>query len=394
VSQVGWSTLRRCRGCHAAEADFRQVLRFDPMPLAGQFCLTLAEAEGADRYPLTWVQCTRCGLVQVVEDVDDVALYRRYNYASSTVAGLVRHFEQYAQVLSRRFGAERPLRVLEIGCNDGVLLRRLPPAWLKLGVDPSDVAKGARGGEYELLSAPFDSRLASELARSGRQFDLITASNCLAHISDLRDVFEGIGLLLAPEGELIVEVHDLDALLHMNQWDTIYHEHKAEWSQRSLQRCLAALGLEPGGLEKLATHGGLMRAYFKRGARVPLLAEPELEDFVPLRDAYETRRSSPTYRRLCELAASGKRLGAYGAAGRANVWLNQHPELEFEYVVDDSPLRANRFLPAVCTPIVPAQRLAESPTDVCLITAWNYAADIRAKNAGYGGEWVTAFGDV
>ncbi len=362
------------------------------MPLAGQFCATSAEALSAARYPLTWVQCTRCGLVQVVEDMNDESLYRRYNYASSSVASLVRHFERYAATLAERFGAERPLQVLEIGCNDGVLLRRLPAAWRKLGVDPSDVAARGHGPEYELISAPFNARLARQIAEGGERFDLVTASNCLAHISDLRDVFEGIELLLAAHGELVIEVHDLDALLSMSQWDTIYHEHKAEWSERSLRSCLAELGFELYAVERLATHGGLLRAWFRRG-RLAKARASELEDFGPLRAAYESRRTTHTYRRLSRVAARGGRVTAYGAAGRANVWLNQHPELTFEYVVDDSPLRVNRFLPAVVTPIVPATHLRESPSEVCLITAWNYASDIRRNNPAHGGEWLTAFGD-
>jgi SAM-dependent methyltransferase len=389
---VPWTTLRLCRGCRAPRTRWRPVLRLDAMPLAGQFCATSGEALAAERYPLTWVQCTRCGLVQVVEDVDDEALYRRYNYASSSVAGLVRHFEHYAATLAERFGAERPLRVLEIGCNDGVLLRRLPRAWHKLGVDPSNVAERGRSAEYELVSQPFSGRLAREIAQNGARFDLITASNCLAHISDLRDVFEGIELLLAAHGELVMEVHDLDALLRSNQWDTIYHEHKVEWSERSLRCCLGELGLELHILERLPTHGGLLRAWFRRG-RVAQPSASELEDFRLLKSAYERRRTTATYRRLSQVAAAGGRVAAYGAAGRASVWLNQHPELAFEYVVDDSPLRVNRFLPAVVTPIVPATHLRDSPSQICLITAWNYAADIRRNNPVHGGEWLTAFGD-
>ena len=64
----------------------------DPMPLAGQFCSDSQEALEAHCLPLSWVLCHQCGLVQVVEDVDESTLFRRYNYASSTVSGLVKHF--------------------------------------------------------------------------------------------------------------------------------------------------------------------------------------------------------------------------------------------------------------------------------------------------------------
>lgn len=396
MSVVSWREVSRCRGCHGDAGDFVEVLRLDPMPLAGQFCKSREEALSAEVFPLTWVQCRRCDLVQVLEDVDDRALYTEYNYASSTVPGLVRHFEAFAASLRAALeGIARP-RVLEIGCNDGVLLRRLPEHWERVGVDPSDVARRAEPRSYELVPRPFSSALGAELARAGRKFDLISASNCLAHISDLRDVFEGITSLLADHGRLVVEVHHLDDLLSTGQWDTIYHEHKAEWSPRSLARCLKLVGLGLERIERLPLHGGLLRAWFSRegrGASVEL-GDPEAEarGFVALREAYTRRRDLPVYRRLRELLADKRRLGAYGASGRANVWFNQHPELEFDFVVDDSPARVGRFIPRTALPIVPAKTLFDRQPAACLITAWNYAADIKNKSAAYRGEWCVAIG--
>ena len=88
-------------------------LEMDPMPLAGQFCATPEESQQAVSMPLTWVLCEHCGLVQALQDVDDRMLFRKYNYSSSTVGGLVRHFENYASLLSITYGA-KSLRFLEI----------------------------------------------------------------------------------------------------------------------------------------------------------------------------------------------------------------------------------------------------------------------------------------
>src|SRR5688500_5182420 len=115
----------------------------DPMPLAGMFCETAEEARSAPVFPLTWMHCAGCGLVQVRENVDDAFLFSKYNYSSSTVPGLVRHFESYSEFLTERYGISGNVRFLEIGCNDGVLLNRLPQNWKLFGCDPSDVAARA-----------------------------------------------------------------------------------------------------------------------------------------------------------------------------------------------------------------------------------------------------------
>jgi len=382
-----FTNIERCRGCHGT--GFREILRMEPMPLAGQFCPTLEEARSATRYPLTWLECERCSLVQVEEDVDDRAMFDRYNYASSSVPGLVRHFESYSRWLQDKLGEREAREVLEIGCNDGVLLSRLPSRWRRVGVDPSDVAARVEGRSFELVQAPFTATLARDVAGRGT-FDLVTGSNCLAHIHDLKDVFEGVHTVLKPGGLFVLEVHDLDATLDGAQWDTIYHEHKVEWSVSSLRNCLAPLGFRFAAVERLALHGGLLRAVFVKAERDKETV-PSNANFGELRRAYLERRNAAVYRRLLQQLTANRRVVAYGAAGRANVWLNQHPELAFEYIVDDAPLRMNKFIPCVATPIVPSSWVATSVPDSIVITAWNHARDIRAKHPDYTGEWLQTF---
>ena len=46
----------------------------------------------------------------------------------------------------------------------------------------------------------------------------------------------------------------------------------------------------------------------------------------------------------------------------------------FEWIVDDSPHRSGRWIPAVATPIVPASRLDQEPPDACLINRYQPGA--------------------
>jgi SAM-dependent methyltransferase len=364
----------------------------DPMPLAGQFCPSQPEADSAELYPLTWVQCRWCELVQVFEDVPDEVLFSQYRYGSSNVPGLVRHFEEYAAFLVARFGRD-DVCALEIGANDGVLLSRLPSAWRRIGIDPSDVARERRSGDYELLNVPFTLDLAESSPVRGK-VDLITSSNAMAHFTDLRGAIEAAHVLLRPGGELILEVHDLEATLAGGQWDTVYHEHKVEWSQRSLTACLAEAGFEATFTQHRALHGGLLRCGFRSIANIDRITRPSDLDggpFTVLVDGYQQRRRAPVSVALAAAQTDGRRLAAYGASGRANVWINQMTHLRFEYVLDDSPLRMGRWLPHVAVPIHGSATLDKDQPDVCLITAWNYSDDIRSKHPAFGGAWMQTF---
>ena len=365
----------------------------DPMPLAGLFCESEEEAKNAPKFPLTWVTCQQCGLVQVLEEIGEDVLFGRYNYASSTVQGLVQHFDEFARFLRSRYSAMAQVKFLEIGCNDGVLLNKLPETWSLMGIDPSDVAVGANGPRmhYHLINERFSSDLVDhELL--GETFDVVSGSNCFAHISDLLDVFVGVHKALTSGGHFWLEVHDLEALLLSKQWDTIYHEHKVEWSIESLCNCLLPIGFSIVDIWKAELHGGLLRACFRKEHKPQTSNKVRLEqkEFQSLQSAYDNRYHTSAAQELAAAQSSGKQIAAFGAAGRANVFLNQVPSLNFNYVVDESPLRVDKFLPTVGIPVVGPEKFAADPPDLCLITAWNYASDIVSKNS-FQGKWLTAF---
>lgn len=422
----------KCRACHASSDFFESILEMDEMPLAGSFCAHREEALRAPKFPLNWLLCRRCGLLQVAEELSEQRLFASYHYASSSVSGLVKHFKSYARFFENRYGMDSKLAFLEIGCNDGVLLKELPKAWRKLGVDPSDVAlravkkknenskkdqidplyqnneiKQAQNdredpivqnapfdqNDYSLIPAPFTLELAIAQHWEGT-WDLVSGSNCLAHISDLKDVFCAAHFALKMGGWFWIEVHDLGALLEGCQWDTIYHEHKAEWSEQALQTCVEALGFELRFVMRVPLHGGVLRCGFEKCSKADSIIEKKpliLTSLSKLVKAYQERRSAKAVQELLAAKRRGAAMAAYGASGRANVYLNQIPELNMDFVVDEAPLRVHRFIPSIATPIVPRSELLAHQPHYCLLTAWNYRQAIVAKNQAYQGKWLCAF---
>jgi SAM-dependent methyltransferase len=345
----------------------------DPMPLAGSFPKTRGEALGAPTYPLTWLQCRACGLVNVEPDIDDDVIYSTYSYASSDVPGLVRHHAGLAEYIVARADGQR---LLEIGCNDGVLLNQLPATWHLVGVDPSDVARQGQG-EWDLINEPFTSRLAASLGT----FDVVTSSNSFAHFKGIADALDGIADVLRTDGLFIIEVHDLAATLRHATWDTIYHEHCVEWSSTSLQAVIEPLGFRLLEMRHLPLHGGLLRATFRRVARPGVRPPIPRYNFRPLQVAYQKRRPP----RLPWGTV------AYGAAARASVYLNQLPALEVPYIIDGSPLRYGRYMAGRGIKVVPPSTLDEYEPPAILITAWNHADDIVDRHPDYPGQWITAW---
>jgi hypothetical protein len=246
-----------CRGCEGADLD--TVFVMEPIPIAGAFAATQEEALHAERFPLEWRRCRTCGLVNVWPDV--ATDFADYSYHASDVPALRRHHEDFAEWLADRF---TPGLHVEIGGNDGVLTRHLP--WPSINIDPSDAWVGPGYNE------PFTFALAGKLPKA----DLVTASNAMAHFDGIADAIAGVRHMLHRDGAFVMEVHDLDATLATGQWDTVYHEHAVEWSERSLRAVGDLHGLRLEHVWRLPLHGGLLRALFRPAPRrTPGTVDPE-----------------------------------------------------------------------------------------------------------------------
>jgi SAM-dependent methyltransferase len=348
------------------------------MPLAGDF--RVAGDKNA-LHPLTVVVCAGCGLIQVRDLVPHSVIFSAsYSYASSTVPGLVRHFEEYAREVALPPGAPRK-RLLEVGCNDGVFLWPLAQVGYDVrGIDASEnVVQMARAKGLDVRSGVFGKKAALEMKAEAGTFDVVTCSNVFAHNPEVHDFLDGILTLLSEVGEFWVEVHSARHLHEGLQWDCFYHEHCFNWSIHSLRRCLAARGLRLKRYRYTPMHGGAIRAVFSRaeGALEPDEKELTTEDWRLFRARCTRSRA------LIRDVVEGLPLTyAYGAAGRAVMLINWSGiGSKLSFVVDGSPLRYGRVIPNTNVPIVPEAEFLKSgkPGKWCFVTAHNYVDDIRKK---------------
>src|SRR5258706_13839589 len=124
-----------CRLC--ARTALHKVLSLAPIPLANAF-VTREELETTQpRFPLDVWLCEGCGHVQLLDVVDSKVLFEHYVYVSGTSPAFVRHFREYANDVADRFAPAGDRFVVEIGSNDGPLLKFFRDRGFRvLGVDP------------------------------------------------------------------------------------------------------------------------------------------------------------------------------------------------------------------------------------------------------------------
>jgi hypothetical protein len=123
----------KCASCN--NSHLTQIHDFGEVPLAGNFP-TESELSDVQTYQLSLVICEECKLVQTNSIISPEVLFSDYRYKSSI--GLTNHFNDYTDWFVNKFG-KHSYSILEIGCNDGVLLHPMQSAGFDIiGVDPAE----------------------------------------------------------------------------------------------------------------------------------------------------------------------------------------------------------------------------------------------------------------
>lgn len=393
-----------CRLCDSR--DLIQVLSLTPTPPANAFVRDRNQNQTA--FPLDVRLCGNCSNVQLSDVVDPSAMFEEYVYVSGTSPSFVQHFEIYAKTIVSNFGLRKSDLVVDIGSNDGTLLRFFGEHGMQvLGVDPArEIARQASESGIETWPTFFDESVSERIRSERGTARCITANNVFAHIDDLAGTLAAIRYILSDDGVFVFEVSYLMDVLEKTLFDTIYHEHLDYHSATPLVPFFASHGMELVDVHRVPTHGGSIRCVVQmakgphlRSDRVDTLLALEAEcglnkaetfrDFGRKIDALRDELNQM----LKQLQGDGKQIAGFGAPAKATT-LMHHFDLgadAIQFIVDDSPLKQGLYSPGLHVPILPTAELYERKPDYVIILAWNFADPVIHNHAAFlasGGHFI------
>jgi methylation protein EvaC len=395
----------RCRVCSAEIGPF---MSFGLMPIANGF-LKPDQTKSEYFFELAPALCGACGMFQLMEQPQPEKMFHeQYAFYSSTSRYMQAHFEDFAHaVMSNILAGHDDPFVVELGSNDGIMLRHFQKRGLRhLGIEPSaNVAEVARAQGVATVSTFFDRKLAEEIAAEHGSADAILAANVMCHISDLPGVAAGVQRLLKPDGVFIFEDPYLGDMIAKTSYDQIYDEHVFIFSANSVRRAFARFGLELVDVMPQVTHGGSMRyTLAPQGSRLvskkvdeQLAKEAALgldrpETYLKFKANCENSRTD-LMQTLERLRKQGKRVVGYGATSKSTTVINYCgiTPAHVEFISDTTPIKQGRLSPGAHIPVRPYSEFVKHYPNYALLFAWNHAAEIREKEAGFvaaGGRWI------
>ncbi len=394
----GYKKRIYCSGCSGA--DFHTILDLGVVPLAGYFP-SKSQLDIESKYPLSLLLCNECKLVQTDSVINPKLLFEDYRYLSSV--GLSGHFKGVADILNERYDVKNK-DILEIGCNDGVLLEPLSKLGANVvGVDPAiNIIKLAIDKGLTVYNDYFSYNTFKSFEN---KYDMVISNNTFAHIIDIQGVVRGIQHVLKPNGSFIFEVHYLKNLIEENQWDNIYHEHIYYYSITALKNLFEKYDMTVVDFEEIPIHSGSIRVTVVNDrVETPekVLNRIELESTI-LCDKSSFKDYNKivndhisSFNNLIKELSSKYNIAGYGASGRANMFCNL-TSLNADvvkFIVDESPERCGRYIANTDISIVDVETLKNSDIDLLIIFAWNYSKMIIEKTQFRKFKYLIAFPSV
>jgi len=387
-----------CRLCDQSSLEL--ILPMAPSPIADAYVSADKLGIVQDRYPLDLYLCQACGHVQNIDVVNPEILFRDYIYKTSHSLGLVDHYRDYAEQISKRFEFSPGSLVIELGSNDGSLLGFFKSyGYYVLGIDPAkSIASEATQKGILTLPEFFNFKLAENIRMRYGPAKIVAANNVFAHADGLQDIALGISHLLDDDGVFIFEVSYLPDIVDRFLFDTVYHEHVSYHSLIPLVKFFKQNGLELFDVQKIGSKGGSIRGFaqkFTKGNRavsenVNELVQIETERGFDRPDIFHcfSREIDKRKANLLEFIDSemlmGKTFAGYGASTTVTTLL-WHFDLteKIQYLVDDNLSKQGLYAPRCHIPVISSEKMQENMPDYVVILAWNYSAPIIAKNRAY-----------
>jgi SAM-dependent methyltransferase len=259
--------VKECQIC--SHKKLEPIISLGHQPIVQEYLTAENLHEAEVTYPLNLCRCPKCGLVQLDYTVPPKLVFpTSYPYRTGLTNMLIRNFQSLADTLEKEYSFNPKDLIIDIGSNDGTLLKPFKEKGLRvLGVEPTGAAKVANKNGIETLEAFYDKKTAEKIVKKYGTAKFIACTNAYAHINNPVELTKNIAHVLAPDGVFVSESQYLMDIIEKLEFDTIYHEHLRFYSLKPLQHLFKLAGMTIVDAERISAAGGSIRVYAMKGKR-------------------------------------------------------------------------------------------------------------------------------
>jgi len=393
--------IEKCRLTGAG--DLIPVASVGNQSLTGVFIKP--DDEEPPQVPLDLVYCPDSMFLQLRYTVDSDLMYSNYWYRSGTNQIMRDHLKGIVDDAINRVQLNSDDAVIDIGCNDGTLLRNYNQEGLtKIGIDPSDAIKSIQLSEgIKTYNGYFNAVSAKSLLKN-RKAKIITAISMFYDLDDPRSFVSDIESCLHEDGIWIVEMNYTGDMIQSLGYDMISHEHVAYYTLLSFEKMLETSNLHVVDVTKNPINGGSIRLFISWKNKQVTQAVSNWRDeelgygydkvdaFLDFGDRVEALRNRlVTFVR--ELKEEGKTIAAYGASTRGNTVMQYcgFSRDDIYAALDRNPIKWGLEMSGCRIPIISEEEGRNKNPDYMMVLPYYFIEEFLERERSYlenGGKFI------
>ncbi len=401
--------IQKCRVCGKEKL-------IEILSLGEQYVSDFVDSEtNKPKIPLELILCDvnsgGCGLLQLRHTTPSSLMYHNYWYRSGMNQTMTLALADITKKAEEIISLKENDLVLDIGCNDGTLLRSYQTKKLKLtGFDPAkNLLKYSREGTTKIINNFFNAE-EFEKEFGEKKAKIITSIAMFYDLDKPNDFVADIKKVLDKEGLWIIQMSYLPLMLEQTAFDNICHEHLEYYSLTSLENLLKMHDMEVIGAELNDVNGGSYRVYIKHKGSSVKAKEKETQQLLELKE-YEKKLGLENTKPYEEFAdrvlkikteltefiknenSNGKKIYVYGASTKGNTLL-QFFGLNNKLIkaaAERNPDKFGKKTIGTLIPIISEEQARKEKPDYFLVLPWHFMKEFREREKQYfeqGGKFI------
>jgi hypothetical protein len=394
---MAYREVNQCRIC--GNTRLEPILDLGVQALTGVFPRPGEEVESS---PVVLVKCHgegACGLVQIKHSVSVEQMYGdNYGYRSGLNRSMVEHLQGMSRFCTSTAKLAPGDLILDIGSNDGTLLRSyldlqaqgnaVPQDITFVGMDPT-IKKFKQFYDPRIVTIPdfFNAKgFFGQLQDSNRRAKIVTSIACFYDLENPVAFAKDIKQVLHPDGIWVFEQSYSLLMLAKNMYDTAVQEHIEYYSLAQISRILKEAGLSVRLVDLNDCNGGSFRVVAEHAGKNP--ADPSVrllekqEEILGLNELaiYRNFESSAKlhkqeFRKLLQdIKNKGQTVFGLGASTKFNAVL-QYCDITPELLPKIGEVNKDKFgctTPGSKIPIVSEQEVFASKPDYLVVGPYHF----------------------
>ena len=351
--------------------------------------------------PLTLMYCSNCTLLQLSHIAPQEIMYKRFYWYRSGVTKIMRKALKDIYYSSLKYiKLKKNDVVLDIGANDGTLLKYFGKNIKTIGCEPANnlISKLKKNCDF-VLNDFWSYKKLNKLVNKNKlnKPKIITAIGMFYDLEDPNKFIRDSVLALDDKGIFIAQLMCLKSMIEKNDIGNICHEHIEFYSLKSLKYLFENNGLEIFKIEENDINGGSYRIFcrkFNKGS-IPLPKENVLtsvKKFVKRAN----RNKQITMNFIKKQIKKDKKIFLYGASTKGNTIL-QYYKLNnkiIPFAAERSPEKWKKYTVGTGIKIISEKEARKLKPDYFFVTPWGFIKEFIKREHSWlkkGGKFIVPF---